>query len=64
MDGKDICRAAKLLIDKHGEKALERAAERAVELGELRDIDGAQTWGAILRAIKELQSTESGGTVH
>jgi hypothetical protein len=35
----DIYRAAKLLIDQHGEEATIRAAERADELLETGDID-------------------------
>ncbi len=64
MDEKDIYRAAKLLIDKHGNMALQRASERAVELGKAGDVEGVQTWKAILRAVKELQDTEAGGSVH
>ena len=64
MDEKDAYRAARLLIDKYGDGALQRASERAVELGEVRDIEGVETWAAILRAVKELQSTEAGGSVH
>ena len=64
MDEKDIYRAAQLLIDKHGNMASLRASERAVELGDAGDVEGVQTWGAILRAINELRSTESGGSVH
>ena len=64
MDEKDIYRTAKLLIEKHGEGALDRAAKRAVELGDAGDIEGVETWGAILRAVKELQETEPGGSVH
>ncbi len=64
MDEKDIYRAAKLLIDQHGNMALLRASERAVELGGAGDIESAQTWGAILRAINELQETEPDGSVH
>ena len=64
MDEKDIYRAAKLLIDKHGDGAIERTSERAVELGEAGDIAGVQTWAAILRAVKELQDTEPGVSAH
>ena len=64
MDEKDAYRAARLLIEKHGNMALQRASERAVELGKVRDVEGIQTWAAIRRAVKELQDTESGGTVH
>jgi hypothetical protein len=51
----DIYRAAKLLVDRHGEDAPIRAAERADELLAAGDIDGAAIWRAILAAIEELQ---------
>ena len=64
MDEKDAYRAAKLLIDQHGNMALLRASERAVELGGAGDIESAQTWGAILRAVRKLQEKKPGGPVH
>jgi hypothetical protein len=51
----DIYRAAKLLIDQHGQEAPIRAAERADELLETGDCDGAGVWRAIMGAIEELQ---------
>jgi hypothetical protein len=51
----DIYRAAKLLIDQHGQDAPIRAAERADELLEAGDIDGAGIWRTIMGAIEELQ---------
>ena len=50
----DIFRAAKLLIDQHGEEALLRAAERADLLLEDGDTEGAAIWRRILAAIEEL----------
>ena len=51
----DIYRAAKLLVDRHGEDASIRAAERADDLLEAGDIEGAVIWRSILAAIEELQ---------
>ena len=51
----EIWRATKLLIDQHGQDAPSRAAERADELLESGDIDGAGIWRAIMGAIEELQ---------
>jgi hypothetical protein len=51
----DIYRAAKLLVDQHGEDAPLRAAERADELLETGDFEGAAIWRSILAAIEELQ---------
>jgi len=55
VDDPDIFRAAKLLIDRHGDDAAIRAAERADKLFEDGDIDGALVWRRILAAIEELQ---------
>ena len=50
----DIFRAAKLLIDQHGDDALIPAAQRCDELGDEGDLDGAIVWRRILEAIDEL----------
>jgi hypothetical protein len=51
----DIFRAAKLLIEQHGNDAPIRAAQRADELLDEGDLDGAMVWRRILEAIEELQ---------
>ena len=51
----DIFRAAKLLIDQHGDDAPIRAAMRADELLDEGDVDGALVWRRILEAIDELR---------
>ena len=51
----DIYRAAKLLIDQHGDDAPLHAAERADQLLEEGDTEGAAIWRAIVAAIEELQ---------
>jgi hypothetical protein len=55
IDDPDILRAAKLLIDQHGGDAPIRAAQRADELLDVGDMDGAMVWRRILAAIDELQ---------
>ena len=55
IDNPDIFRAAKLLIDQHGDDAPIRAAQRADVLLEEGDLDGALVWRWILDAIDELQ---------
>ena len=50
----DIWRAAKLLIDRHGNEAPVHAAMRADELLAEGDIDGQFVWKRILRAVDEL----------
>ncbi len=55
----DIYRSAKLLIDRHGEDATLEAAMRADKLQAAGDMDGKRVWLRIMRAIEELQRTES-----
>jgi hypothetical protein len=55
IDDPDIYRAAKMLIDQHGEAAGDFAARRADGLMEEGDADGAIVWRRILEAIVELQ---------
>ena len=55
MNTLDIYRAAKRLVDQHGEDPPIRAAERADELLEAGDIEGAAIWRSIMGAIQELQ---------
>ena len=62
LDDLDIFRAAKLLMDKHGQDAAFHAAQRADALLEAGDLDGAATWRRIVKAIHELTGTE--GTRH
>jgi hypothetical protein len=51
----DIYRAAKLLIDKHGDEAAVYAAGRADLLLEEGDSAGAATWRRIMAAVEEMQ---------
>ena len=53
----DLYRAAKLIMDQHGEDAVVRAAERADALLADGDLDSASTW----RAIIELQRPGGAG---
>ncbi len=64
IDDTDIYRAAKLLIDKHGEKAGFEASMRADALLGQGDLDGNAVWIRILKAVKELQNTKPTGPVH
>ena len=57
----EIYRAANLLVDQHGQNAPIRAAERADELLEDGDIEGAAIWRAIMSAIEELQRGRHNG---
>ena len=64
IDDRDIWRAAKLLIDKHGENAGIEASMRADAMLDQGDLDGKAVWLRILEAVKELQNTKPTGPVH
>jgi len=48
-------RAAKLLMDQHGDDAALRATQRADELLKEGDVDGNAVWRRILAAVEELR---------
>jgi hypothetical protein len=50
----DVWRAAKLLVDQHGDEAALRAAQRADKLMDEGDMDGVAVWRPIVAAIEEL----------
>jgi hypothetical protein len=54
MDGKDIWRAAKLLIAQYGNDAATHAAMRADELLTAGDDQGARVWKRVVKAIGDL----------
>ncbi len=58
----DIYRSAHLLIKQHGDDASIQAAMRADAMLEAGDMDGRAVWLRILKAVKELQATESPGS--
>ncbi len=60
----DIWRAAKLLVDRHGDEAPVHAAMRADELLAKGDIEGQRVWMRILRAIEELLRGRGDDPVH
>src|SRR5215469_11870851 len=51
----DIYRAAKLVIDRHGEEAALYAAARTAVLAGEGDLEGAAVWRQITAAVEELQ---------
>ena len=65
-DEVDIWRAAKLMVDQHGDDAPIHTAMRADELIERGDMEGAAVWKRILRAVDELLARErpKGTMVH
>jgi len=54
-DDIDIYRAAKLLIDKHGDGADIIAIKRATKMLDDGDVDGYAVWKRITNAIKETE---------
>ncbi len=61
IDDPDIFRAAKLLIDQHGEDTPIRASLRADQLLEEGDVDGALVSRRILEAIEDLTRSRRDG---
>ena len=57
----DVCRAAKLMIDQHGDGAADYALSRFKELYNNGEGEGAATWKPILKAIAELQRERGPG---
>jgi hypothetical protein len=56
-----IYRAARLLIDKHGDEAALYAAGRADLFLEKGDISGTAIWRRIMAAVEELQRGRRSG---
>ena len=54
----DIWRAAQLIIKRYSAEAPLAAAQRADELFNEGNLDGATVWRRILHAIEELQRTK------
>lgn len=60
----DICRSAKILVDRHREDAPAHAAVRAGTLLARGDLAGCRVWLAILDATRELLSCRPAGLRH
>jgi len=57
----DIYRAAKLVVDRHGEDAPLYAAARTAVLAGEGDVEGAAVWRQITVAVEELQRARRPG---
>ena len=62
-DDVNIWRAARLLVDRHGNDAAPRAAQRANDLLVEGNLEGSAVWRRILVAIKELRRRPREGDV-
>ena len=61
----DIYRAAKLMIDRHGDEAARYAQRRTNELARTGDSGAAAIWRQVMIAIAELQrGRREGGAVN
>ncbi len=60
----DLYRAAKLLIDQHGDGATIEAMKRADALAAQGDAVGKVVWLRILEAVEELRNTQPAGAVY
>ena len=54
-DEADIYRAAEMIVDQRGKRAMDFAVGRAIKLLKEQDVDGAILWRRIIEAIGELQ---------
>jgi hypothetical protein len=63
MDGRDIYRSAKLLVDQFGADAAVEAAMHADAMLERGDMEGFAVWKRIVRAISEIRAAD-GQTKH
>ena len=61
IDDHDVFTAARLLIDKHGDGAALMASQRAEQMLDQGDLDGAMVWRQILEGIDELQRERAPG---
>ena len=59
-----ICRTAPLYIGQHSDDTTLHAAMRADEMLDKGALDGRAVWLRVIRAIKEMQDNEPGGTIH
>lgn len=64
IDDLDIYRAAKLLVDRHGDDARRHAEERAAELLSAGDQTGHAVWLRIASAVDDLTATEPDGPLN
>jgi hypothetical protein len=66
MDSRDPHRAAKLLIDLHGDGARTHAAQRYSDMRLIEDEPGAAAWLLVLQAIGDLlgERPRGGEMVH
>ena len=51
----DVWRAARLMVQQHGDEAIRQAEQRAAELEEAGDADGHTVWLRIAAAVEELR---------
>ena len=63
-DDIDIYRAAKVMIDRHGDDAPVHAAVRADAMLDRGDMEARAVWLRIRVAVEEMLRTEAGGVVH
>lgn len=60
----DIWRAATLMLNRYGEKALEESATRGDELAAQDDNNGQAIWRRITKAVGQLANMTPSGPLH
>ena len=63
-DDTDLWLAARLLVDRYGDRAGAEAITRADKMREIGDEEGIVVWRRILHYVRELQTTKPKGAVH
>ncbi len=60
----DLWRAARLLVDRYGDRAVAEAITLADRMREIGDEEGIVVWRRILQYVRELQRMEPKDSVH
>jgi len=60
----DVWRAAKMLVDQHGDEAPVHAAMRVDDMLERGDLEGRQVWKRILEAVEDLLRDRGDDPLH
>ncbi len=63
-DDTDLWRAASLLVDRYGDRAVAEAITRADNMETIGDKEGTVVWRRIRQYVREIQRTRPKGAVH
>ncbi len=60
----DLWRAARLLVDRYGDRAVAEAITLADRMREIGDEEGTIVWRRIRQYVGDLQATKPKGSIH